>query len=99
MIAGMITGYAAMFPRSRILTLVPVVVGIEVADVPAWVVFGLWALLQTTAAWSEAAAPADVTPAVLSLAAGALAGALGSVLLRRPERMRVEWWDPPVRPR
>jgi membrane associated rhomboid family serine protease len=99
MTAGMITGYTAMFPRSRILTLVPGVIGIEVADVPAWVVFGLWALLQTTAAWSEAAAPADVTPAVLSLAAGALAGALGSVLLRRPERMRVEWWDPPVRPR
>jgi hypothetical protein len=98
MTAGMITGYTAMFPRSRILTLVPVVIGIEVADVPAWVVFGLWAVLQTAAAWS-APAPAVVAPAALSLAAGALAGALASVLLRRPERMRVEWWDPPVRPR
>jgi membrane associated rhomboid family serine protease len=95
MTAGMIAGYVAMFPRSRILTLVPVVVGIEVADVPAWVVFGLWALLQMGAAWSQAtsSAPPDVTRVGLSLAAGALAGALGSLLLRRPERMRVEWWD------
>jgi membrane associated rhomboid family serine protease len=93
----MIAAYAMMFPQSRILTLVPAVVGIEVADVPAWVVFGLWAVLQAAAAWSMVtwSAPAATTGLVITLAAGALAGALGCLLLRRPERMRVDWWDPP----
>ena len=98
-VAGMITAYALMFPRSRILTLVPVVVGLEVADVSAWVVFGAWAALQTAAAWSMQAwsATADPPGIAMSAVAGASAGALGSLLLRRPERMRVDWWDPPTR--
>lgn len=95
--AGMIAAYATMFPRSRILTLVPAVIGIEVTDVPAWVVFGLWAVLQAAAAWSMLtwSAPEATTGMAIGVAAGAAAGALGSVLLRRPERMRVDWWDPP----
>jgi membrane associated rhomboid family serine protease len=98
--AGLIAAYAMMFPQSRILTLVPAVIGIEVADVPAWVVFGLWAVLQAAAAWSMLtwSAPTAATGMAISLAAGASAGALGGLLLRRPERMRVEWWDPPTRP-
>jgi hypothetical protein len=40
--------------------------------------------------WS---APTAATGMAISLAAGASAGALGGLLLRRPERMRVEWWD------
>jgi len=96
-IAGLIAAHAVMFPQARILTLVPVVVGIEVADVPSWVVFGLWAVLQAAAAWSALtwSVPVDTTALAISAAAGASAGALGSLLLRRPERMRVEWWDPP----
>jgi membrane associated rhomboid family serine protease len=95
--AGFIAAYVLMFPRSRVLMLVPVVVGLEVADVPAWVVFAPWAFLQGAAAWSALAAlvPADMLGMAASVAGGALAGALGSLLLRRPERMRVEWWDPP----
>jgi len=95
-IAGLIAAYAVMFPRSRILTLVPAVIGIEVADVPAWVVFGLWAALQA-AAWSTLmwSAPVDTSGMAIGAAAGASVGALGGLLLRRPERMRVEWWDLP----
>jgi hypothetical protein len=90
-----------MFPRSRVLTLVPVVVGIEVADVPAWAVFGLWAALQAAAAWSTLAwsPPADAAGMAIGAAAGASAGALGGLLLPRPDRMRVDWWDPPIRRR
>ena len=97
--AGLIAAYGAMFPRSRILTLVPVVIGIDVADVPAWAVFGLWAVLQAAAAWSAMAwfVPPDTPGIAIGAAAGAAIGALGSVLLPRPERMRVDWWDPPTR--
>jgi membrane associated rhomboid family serine protease len=99
-ITGVIVAYMVMFPRSRVLTLVPVVIGIEVADVPAWLVFALWAGLQAATAWSvltwpalTSSAPTGVDGIAIGAAAGALAGALGSLLLRRPERMRVEWWD------
>jgi membrane associated rhomboid family serine protease len=51
-VTGVIVAYMVMFPRSRVLTLVPVIIGIEVADVPAWLVFALWAMLQTAVAWS-----------------------------------------------
>jgi membrane associated rhomboid family serine protease len=100
-VSGMIAAYLMMFPRSRILMIMPVVIGIEVADVPAWAVFGVWAVVQAASAWSALAwsAQADPLGMATSAAAGALAGALGSVVLRRPERMRVEWWDPPIRRR
>jgi len=98
-VSGMIAAYLMMFPRSRILTIVPAVIGLEVADVPAWAVFGLWAVLQAAGAWSSVtwSASADPVGMAIGAAAGASAGALGSVALRRPERMRVEWWDPPTR--
>jgi membrane associated rhomboid family serine protease len=99
--AGVVAAYAGMFPRSRVLALVPVVIGIEVADVPAWLVFLIWVALQVAAAWSMLtwSAPADAAAIAIGAAAGALAGGVGSLLLRRPERMRVEWWDPPIRRR
>ena len=94
--AGLIAAYLAMFPQSRILTVVPVIVGIEVTDVPAWAVFGLWAVLQGAGAWAALTwAAADPAGILIGTAAGAAVGALGSVTLRRPERMRVDWWDPP----
>jgi membrane associated rhomboid family serine protease len=95
--AGLVAAYLSMFPRSRILMLVPVVLGIEVADVPAWVVFGLWAVLQAGVAWSAPAWPTPPDPLAMAIgvAGGAAGGAIASVVLRRPERMRVEWWDPP----
>jgi membrane associated rhomboid family serine protease len=98
-VTGVIVAYMVMFPRSRVLALVPVVIGIEVADVPAWLVFALWAMLQAAVTWSMQtwSASAGVAGIAIGAAAGASAGALGSLLLRRPERMRVEWWDVPKR--
>jgi hypothetical protein len=88
-----------MFPRARVLVLVPAVIGIDVADVPAWVVVGLWAAVQAAAGasaltWTH---PPDLTGLTVSVAASAGAGLLGGLLLPRPERMRVDWWDPPTR--
>ena len=99
--AGLVAAYLVMFPQSRILMIVPVVVGIEVTDVPAWVVFGLWAILQGASVWAALtwAASADPAGMVIGTAAGAATGVVGSVALRRPERMRVDWWDPPIRRR
>jgi len=98
-VAGVLAAHLRLFPHSRILTIVPVVVGVELEDVPAWAVFGIWAVVQAAAAWSEAtwSAPAALPGMAVSAAAGAAAGTLGAVVLKRPERMRVDWWDPPRR--
>jgi membrane associated rhomboid family serine protease len=96
-VAGMIAAYLVLFPRSRILMLVPTVIGIEVADVPAWAVFGIWGVLQAAAAWSvhEWPRPVDGGEVAISVIAGAAVGALAGLTLARGERMRVDWWDPP----
>lgn len=93
--AAVLAAYFLLFPRSKILTLVPVVVGVEVTDVPAWVVAGMWALVQAAEIWARAAwsGAAHALPAAGAIAAGAAAGALARFLLTRPERMRVDWWD------
>jgi membrane associated rhomboid family serine protease len=98
-IAGVIAAYTVMFPRSRVLMLVPVVVGVEVADIPAWIVLAVWGVVQSAAVWSALTWPAaaDGLGIAMSASAGASAGVLGSLALRRPERMCVEWWDPPTR--
>ena len=94
-VAGLIAAYLVMFPRARILTLVPVVIGVEVTDVPAWAVFGFWALLQGAGAWSLLAwtVSADGLAMATGVAAGAAVGVVGGLLLPRPDRMRVDWWD------
>jgi membrane associated rhomboid family serine protease len=72
-------------------------IGVEIAEVPAWVTAVLWAAIQAAAAWTAPAAFDALGAAALAAAGGAAAGAAGGLLLPRPERMRVEWWDPPNR--
>jgi len=35
-----------MFPRARILTLIPIFIFIQLAELPAYVILGLWFVLQ-----------------------------------------------------
>jgi membrane associated rhomboid family serine protease len=79
-VSGVMGAYFALYPKSSLLVLVPV--PLTVIEVPAVVFLGLWALLQL--------AVSAVWPQLASFAAGAVA----SLLLRRPERIRVEWWSP-----
>ena len=79
-VSGVLGAYFALYPKSSLLVLVPL--PLMVIEVPAVVFLGLWALLQlvVSAVWPELAS--------------FVAGAVGSILLRRPERIRVEWWSP-----
>lgn len=79
--AGVIGAYFVLYPRSRIVTLVPMLVTVQVVEVPAAYVAGFWLVIQIgvgmTGAW------------ITALATGMAA----VVALRRKERLRVEWWD------
>ena len=91
--AGAAAAYLLIYPRSRVQVIVPVIVGIEIAEVPAWVVIAVWVAVQAAAAWAVPAVFAVPDAAAVAVAAGAAAGVCGGFLLPRPERMRVEWWD------
>jgi membrane associated rhomboid family serine protease len=79
-VSAVLGAYFALYPKSSLLVLVPI--PSLLAEVPAVVFLGLWALLQMVVS--------EGWPQLASFAAGALA----SILLRRPERTRVEWWSP-----
>ncbi|MGB2870175.1 MAG: rhomboid family intramembrane serine protease [Bacteroidota bacterium] len=45
-ISGILAAYLVMFPRAKVVTLIPIFVFIQVAELPAIVVLGLWFVLQ-----------------------------------------------------
>lgn len=45
-IAGVLAAYLMLFPRARVLTAIWVLVFIELARIPAWILIAVWFLLQ-----------------------------------------------------
>jgi membrane associated rhomboid family serine protease len=97
-IAGVMGGYFVLYPHSRIITLLPIFIFIQIVEVPAVVFLGLWFLLQLvsgvgsqlTAATGEAAGGI----AFWAHVGGFALGALLVKLMARPERAGIEWYDP-----
>ncbi|HEY6508548.1 MAG TPA: rhomboid family intramembrane serine protease [Vicinamibacterales bacterium] len=94
-IAGVMGAYFVMYPRSRIVTLIPIFIFIQLIEVPAVVFLGLWFLLQFVSGLGTALGPeAGITGGIAFWAhvAGFVAGLVAVHAFRRPERQRVEWW-------
>jgi membrane associated rhomboid family serine protease len=93
-IAGVMGAYFVLFPRSRILTLVPIVFVIQLLEVPAIFFLGFWFVLQLFSGVGSIAASSASAGGVAFWAhvAGFVAGAVLVFGFRRPERIRVEWW-------
>jgi membrane associated rhomboid family serine protease len=81
--AGLVAAYTLQFPRSRVVIPLPVVIGFELADVPAWFISVFWVAIQLV----------DMVPPG-AIAAGAAAGAAGLFVARRRERLHPDWWAP-----
>jgi rhomboid family protein len=96
-IAGVMGAYFILYPHSRIVTLVTLVIFWQVMEIPAIVLLGFWFLMQflsgvgsiATATGREAGGGI----AFWAHIAGFAAGVIGVFLFRRPERQRVEWWN------
>ena len=73
-IAGVLGSYILLYPRSRITTLIPLFVIFEVAQVPAWIVFGVFFLLQVASAAVSIGNPSSGGVAVFAHIGGFLAG-------------------------
>lgn len=52
-IAGVLGAYFLLYPRARVLTLVPVIVFFYLVEVPAYVFLGLWLFLQVLRGYIE----------------------------------------------
>ena len=90
--AGITAAYLLLFPRSRILLLIPLPVFLDVVEVPALFLPAFWFLLQVigTVTVSD---PSTSAATVVWLALGAApVGLIAAKLAVRRERMRVEWW-------
>ena len=99
-IAGVMGAYFVLYPKSRIVTLLPFIIFFQVIEVPAIVFLGIWFLMQFvcglgSVAVTSADGAAQMAGGVAFWAhvAGFAAGLVGVWFFRRPERQDVEWWD------
>jgi membrane associated rhomboid family serine protease len=95
-IAGVMGAYFVLYPKSRIVALVPLFFWFQIFEVPAIFFLGIWFLMQllsgvgSIAEATRGAAGGGV--AFWAHVAGFVAGITSVLLFRRPERERVEWW-------
>ena len=95
-IAGVMGAYFVLYPRSRIVTLIPIFFFFHVIEVPAIFFLGVWFVMQFLSGVGSIVASLSGGPsggiAFWAHVAGFVAGVSGVIVFRRPERQRVEWW-------
>jgi len=91
-IAGVMGAYFVLYPRSRVLTLVPIFL-FHVIEVPAIFLLGFWFLMQlfNAGAVASMANAGQGGVAFAAHVAGFVVGILGVFVFRRRQRFRV--WD------
>jgi membrane associated rhomboid family serine protease len=86
-IAGVLGAYFVLYPRSRVLTLLPVILYVEILELPAIVLLGVWFLIQLL----SASAGDSAGIAFAAHAAGFVLGAVGVLALRKERQPRAYW--------
>jgi membrane associated rhomboid family serine protease len=96
-VAGVMGAYFVLYPHSRIVTLLPLFIFIQIIEVPAIFFLGIWFVMQLLSGVGSIVAATEGEPgggiAFWAHIAGFAAGVLGVFLFRRPQRERVEWWN------
>ena len=87
-IAGVLGAYAVLFPRARVLTLVPIFFFIRIMELPAVLILGYWFLLQIVSGSLEAATATHGGTAIWAHVGGFLAGMI-LILVMRPRKVAV----------
>jgi membrane associated rhomboid family serine protease len=93
-IAGILGAYLILFPRARILTLMPIFIIFFTVEVPAFLIIGYWALIQfANAYWLGGGEMGRGGVAYFAHLGGFTAG-IAFILLqgRRPARRRKSGW-------
>ncbi len=95
-IAGVLGAYLVLFPHSRVLTLVPLLIVFTFIEIPAALLLGLWFAMQILSGLGslmvvEAEDMGGV--AFWAHAAGFVAGVALVLLFQRPERAQARWYE------
>ena len=94
-IAGVMGAYFVLYPRSRVLTLVPLFIYWEILELPAIILLGFWFLMQLFGAGIGAIATTAGSEgggvAFAAHVAGFALGAAGVLVFRKTQR-EPEWW-------
>ena len=91
-IAGIMGGYFVLFPRARVLTLIPIFIFIQFVTIPAVVFLLLWFLMQLVNGLVAGAAQAGGGVAWWAHVGGFIAGA-AVMLFLRPRQARRSRYD------
>jgi membrane associated rhomboid family serine protease len=91
-IAGVMGAYFVLYPRSRVLTLIPLIIFWEIVEIPAIFLLGFWFLLQLVSAGSitGSANAGGGGVAFAAHVAGFVAGLVGVFVFRK---RRTDAWD------
>jgi membrane associated rhomboid family serine protease len=90
-IAGVMGAYFVLYPNSRVLALVPLIIIWEIIEVPAILFLGLWFVMQFFHGVGSMTARAGVETGGVAFwahIAGFVAGMGGVLVLRKPSRTR-----------
>jgi membrane associated rhomboid family serine protease len=92
-IAGVMGAYFVLYPQSRVLTLIPLIIFWELVELPAIVLLGFWFLMQLFSAGAIAVTAATHGGGVAFMAhvAGFVTGAIGVFVFRRRQRADEYW--------
>jgi membrane associated rhomboid family serine protease len=86
-IAGIMGAYFVLYPRSRVLTLIPLIIWWEIFELPAIVLLGFWFLMQLVYSVGSIAVTASTHGsggvAFMAHVAGFVFGGLAMLLVRR----------------
>jgi len=87
-IAGVMGAYFVLYPHSRVLTLVPLIIFFEIIELPAIFLLGFWFLMQLFNAGAVAvtASTGGGGVAFMAHAAGFLFGVVGVFVFRKRPR-------------
>ncbi|MFN7920772.1 MAG: rhomboid family intramembrane serine protease [Bryobacteraceae bacterium] len=90
-IAGVMGAYMVRFPHSRIVTLIPLIIFMTTAELPAWVMLVYWFVIQIFSGVGELAATHNQAGGVAWFAhvGGFLAGIVLVQLMAKNERYRL----------
>ena len=93
-IAGVMGAYLVLYPRSRVITLIPLFVFWEVIEVPAVVLLGFWFLMQLFSAGAVAVTAGAGDGGGVAFAAhvaGFIVGVIGVFVFRKREDPEARW--------
>jgi len=96
-VAGVMGAYFVLYPHSRIITLLPLFIFVQVVEVPAFYFLGIWFVLQLLSGVGSVATTAAGEPsggiAFWAHVAGFAAGLVGVFVFRRPYRQGAKRWE------